>query len=114
MMAAVERKRPPFGGEADSGASSDRAIGTNRIYKSKKAGLAQWQCSGFVIRSQPSRCVPSNTKKWRIVWVFAVRKRSSCRPVPARATAFGSNFGSKVPETFSWPRLGSVGPHLAP
>jgi hypothetical protein len=69
--------------------------------------------SDFVIRSRRSRRVSRHSKTWRIVWVFGPRSRSSSVFVPARGTEFGSNFGSKVPETFSWPRLGSVGPHLA-
>jgi hypothetical protein len=59
----------------------------------RSAGLAQRQCSGFVIRSQLSRCVTNNPKKCRIVQLFSVPKRSSSRPILACATASGS----KVP-----------------
>jgi hypothetical protein len=60
-----------------------------------RLGLAQWQCSGFVIRWRPSRRVSIHPGKSRIIWLFWSRNRPLSVLVPSHATEFGSKFGSR-------------------
>ena len=53
-----------------------------------------------VIRLRPSRRVSLHPETPPIASPFGVRKRSSSRSAPSRATEFGSKFGSKIPQAF--------------
>jgi hypothetical protein len=83
------------------------------------AGLAQWQCSGFVILSRPFRRVPIGPKTSRIIWLFRSRNRPLSVLVPSRATEFGSKFGSRRSPGVLPPPLETAGrdrrdTHLSP
>ncbi len=59
------------------------------------AGLAQWQCSGFVMRDSPSRHVPSHTQAKRFLRISGAEKACSSLFIPARAKLLGANLGAK-------------------
>jgi hypothetical protein len=65
--------------------------------------------TGLEIRLRPSDAYRNVPKRGGLSGFFRSRNRLLSVLVPSRATEFGSNFGSKVPGTFSWPRRRSVG-----
>ena len=75
-----------------------------------QAGLAQWQCSGFVIRSVPSRLIPINPEKWLIAWTFRAGDRPLSVLILPRAAASGSKSASKV--RFRFPTFGGYLPAM--
>ena len=78
-----------------------RLLDCNYLILLSLAGLAQWQCSGFVIRLRPSRRVSLGLGTHRFSSIFGIYKRSPSRFVSPRATEFGSKSGSGVSKVFS-------------
>jgi len=58
------------------------------------AGLAQWQCSGFVMRVFRSPGIPENTETSGFLRSFVVRSLASSHLLPSCPFASGANLGA--------------------